>query len=276
MRYVLAEYASKKESMIKRSLRKAGLYKKFELNDSEIFGTEGFILTLPFLQEETEDFDFCSEQTKKAVKFVKNDYADIEYCLPCEMRTTGGRDGKNTASLAACEKFKEIAQKKDMKYIKTVIIGGDSKSVITVVDSVYDGLNYLAVLAQPDESLDEAAERIYKETGLDIIFITSFKNTVFMDADIIINCGPDISEGANAIKKGATYITFNADKYIEEERKDLNFISLEYIETKEGVFDIAQLEAILCAKDYGYRNFVNSRYYRDKAERAFKIIKDVF
>lgn len=275
MKYVLAEYASQKENPLKRFLRKTGIYNKFEINDIKLSETEGYIVTLPFLQEEIEDIDFCIDQTEKMLDYVEKEYGCVEYCLPCELRMTGGRSGIYTSALIACEVFRAVKEKMDMKHIKTAIVGKDLKAVMTVLDGIYDGLNYLAVLAETDEAIEKKTREIYSETGLDVIFITGFKNPVFMDADIVINCGMDMSGSINALKKGAVYITFKDDTYIKEERKDIDYISLEDIKTKEGIYEAAVLETVLCTKNYGYRNFVDSRYYRDKAERAEAVLKDI-
>ncbi|MBE6008548.1 MAG: hypothetical protein E7235_05050 [Lachnospiraceae bacterium] len=275
MKYVLAEYASKKENPLKRLLRKTGMYNKYELNDIKIFGTEGYSVTLPFLQEEIEDLDLCIRQTEKVLKYIKKKCGDVEYCLPCELRGIGGRNGMDTSALAACGVFRAITEKMDMKYIKVALIGRDTKAVLTVLDGIYDGLNSLSVLAETDAAIEAKAREVYSETGLDVIFITGLKNPVFMEADIVINCGVDITGSINAIKKGATYITFKPDTYIKEERNDINTISLDEIKTREGVFKAAVVEAVLCAGNYGYRNFVSSRYYKDKAKRAEDALKDV-
>ena len=275
MKYVMTEYASEKETRLKRFLRKTGIYNKYEIYDAKILETEGYIVTLPFLQEETDDFDYCLNQTKKVFEYIKKEFGDVEYCLPHELKAVGGRQGVYTSALCARVVFRTVAERLDMKYIRTAIIGKDKKAVMTVLDGIYDGLNYLCVLTQTDDATDKRAREIYSETGLDVIFITGVRNPVFMEADIIINCGMEIEDSINALKTGAVYITFKDNAYIKEERKDINYICLEKIKTKEDVYEADAIEAVLCAKNYYYRNFVDSRYYIDKAERAEGVLKDV-
>ena len=60
-------------------MRKTGVYKKFELYDSNFFETEGYILTLPFLQEEIENFEYCKGQITNALEFMRKKCVDFEY-----------------------------------------------------------------------------------------------------------------------------------------------------------------------------------------------------
>ncbi len=274
MKYVLTEYASKNENPLKKLMRKMGIYKSFEIYDSEIFETEGYILTLPFLQEEIDDIEYCTKQIKAGLDSIRKECTDFQYCLPRELRALGGRDGENTSALLVCERFKDYTKDIDMKFASTAIIGNDIKLVLTVLDGIYDGLNSLCVLSAIDESLVEKAKEIYSETGLDVIFITNVKSPLFMEADIVINCGMDMSGCMNAVKKDALYISLKGNEIIKDEREDISFIDASEATVGGEDLDAAEIETVLCAKNYGYRNFVNSRYYRDKAVRARRAIKE--
>lgn len=275
MKFLIAEYAEKRENALKKLLRRMGIVRSFELYDTEILQTEGLIMTLPFLEEETENYDYCVEMTKKALGFARKECGDFVYTLPTEMKAMGGCSGVETSALVLWEQFVVLVKNKDLKTAKTAVMGYDVKTVRTVMEGIYDGLNSLVVLAPADKNLTERAKEIYEETGLDIIFIRNVKSPLFMDADIIINCGMDLGGGYNSVKKDAVYISLKGQDVVAQERKDVDFIDLDRIKVIDDELKSGELEAILSAGSYGYRNFLSSRYYEDKAKRAFLALKDV-
>ncbi len=273
MKFLIAEYAEKKENGLLKLMRKTGILKSYALYDTMILDTEGLFLTLPFLPDELDDYEYCLSQTKKAVEFAKNECGEIVYCLPDEIKVIGGVNGKNTAALFLWKKFKDIAEETDLKDKKVVIMGMEEKIIRIALEGIYDKVNFLSLLTPETEDISDRTKEIYCETGLDIIFISSVKSPIFMDADIIINCGMTL-DGFNAIKRNATYITLEKESLIKDVRKDLVFHELYEIDVKGVTFPASQIEAVLSAKSYGYRNFCASRYYKDKAERAYLSFKE--
>lgn len=271
MKYVIGRYGQYREGGLKRLLRRMGVYKKYDIEESFIADTEGYIITLPFLESDLgEKPEYCLEQAEKAIKHLKSGGEDIVYAMPYGLRPYGGRNGLYTAALAAASNFGCLTEKRDMKYAKTVIAGMDIKAVMTVMDGIYDNLNSLYILAPTDRRLTERAREIYCETGLDIIFITNIKSEFFTGADIVINCGMDMADGVNAVKKDALYICLCGGDGVCAEREDIKCVNMDRLVLDGEELDSAGAEAVLCAKTYAYRNFCTSVYYRDKAKRAVK------
>lgn len=265
MKFIIAKYAENKENNLKKMLRKVGVYKNFDFFEEKISDTEGFYLTLPFLAEETEDFDFCLKQTKNALSFAKSNFGDFVYCLPKGIVSLGGADGRDTAALFVSLKFSSLTEKMDLSDKKVAVMGMNLKDVRVVVEGICDKINSLSVLCPADNDFLKRAEDIYCETGLDIIFITSVKSPLFMESDVVINCGMDF-EGENALKKGALYITLrDKDKLERDDVKEINLSGF-CLDGRDLTF--AEAECVLCAKNYGYRNFCASRFYEDKLKRA--------
>lgn len=271
MKYVLVRYGTEQESGFKKFIRRMGIYKKYDICESFVSETEGYIFTLPFLKEEAaQDYDYCLMQAKKGIERIKDEQGDFVLALPEELGALGGRNGLYTSALAAVLNFARLTEKLDLKYAKVIICGMDIKAVTTVLEGMYGAVNSLCVFAPADERLTQRAKEIYCETGLDIIFITNIKSTFFTEADIVINCGMDISGGVNAVKKGALYICLCGQDNLAEEREDIECVDLSRLILDGEELTAAEAEAVLCARTYVYRNFCMSRYYRDKAERAAK------
>ena len=271
MKYVLVRYGNEQESGFKRLMRRMGVYKKYDICESFISETEGYIFTLPFLEEETaQDYDYCLSRAKKGIERIKDEQGDFVLALPEELRALGGRNGLYTSALAAVLNFVKLTEKRDLKYAKVIICGMDIKAVTTVLEGMYGAVNSLCVFAPADEGLTRRAKEIYCETGLDIIFITNIKSTFFTEADIVINCGMDISGGVNAVKKEALYICLCGRDNVLNGREDTQSVDLSRLILDGEELTAAEAEAVLCARTYAYRNFCTSKYYRDKAERAAK------
>lgn len=271
MNFIIAKYAEKSENNLIKLLRRVGIYKSFDLYEEKICDTEGFYMTLPFLAEETEDFDFCLKQTENALSFARKNVGDFVYCLPRELACLGGTKGNDTAALFAALEFCSLAEKTDLSDKKVTVMGMNLKDVRIVVEGIYTKINSLSVICPADNDFADWARDVYCETGLDIIFITSVKSPLFMESDIVINCGMDF-EGENALKKDAIYITVKCEDKLE--RDDVKVMKLSGLCLDGKSLTFAEAESVLCAKNYGYRNFCASRYYEDKLKRAKTVLEE--
>lgn len=94
---------------------------------------------------------------------------------------------------------------KDLKDLEIIILDGNKKDVLMMVDFIYPYINYLTIITNEPERFEDLGKNIFDDVGLNIQ-VLSYNKTAIAQGDIIIDTHYDDPSVIRFCKKNAVYI----------------------------------------------------------------------
>ena len=238
--------------------------------ETQINGSPGYTVTLPMLKDDVNKKKYdcrkiishaASSLREKDVGIVVAPGVDFDIGVKVS-------EGRAVMALLILPVVKRILKSrgKTIKDAEILVMGRFDFLTRLVVDSIYEGVNFLSVYTDVKEAFSEIAEEIANDAGLNVNIFSEGKNSAVRQADVIINTGMPF---LNIFKKGAVYIELGRNKSgmkkLALKRSDMFFADSFNILFGGKTYGKEIFEAYAYASFDEFGKFLNSEYDRGRA-----------
>ncbi len=247
MKFAEIIYSKKQGNIISNRMR--AVFYPFAAENITVLGAEGYRIGLNI----NENTDEKSRKTvlKKAVAFLEEN--GITAVSGESFEGVYRANGKPLMALLAKSIVDVSAE--------TVIIAGGRELTETVLCVLCPGMSYVSLLTNEGYRYAEAAEYFFREYGINIQIINSFKHENFRNAGIVVNCGRRIENYDYLLKKGCLYYDIENDetrlKRLRRIRKDIRIVNAIKIGSTEKI-NAEGTECALYVRDANFKKLADS------------------
>ncbi|MCD8036641.1 MAG: hypothetical protein LUE88_04565 [Clostridiales bacterium] len=246
MKFAEIVYSKKQGNIIANRLK--AVFSPFASENITVLGAEGYRIGLNI----NENADEKSRKTvlKKAAAFLEEN--GVTAASGESFEGVYRASGKPLMALLA----KSIVDVSD----ESVIIAGDRELTETVLCVLCPGMSYVSLLTDEGYRYVETAEYFFREYGINIQIINSFKHENFRNAGIVVNCGGRIENYDYLLKKGCLYYDIENDetrlKRLRRIRKDIRIVNAVKIGGREKI-NAEEAECALYVRDTNFKKLAD-------------------
>lgn len=251
-------------------------FNPFTAEDMEIIGERGFLVTIPLTAHDMcERPEYFNEQVEKTLYSLRDYGVGIvlppvptagiltDQAFPDVLPIADGKGVFVFFMMQAIEKTLKLARK-NIKTAEIMIMDGDDRLTMTLLDAIYPYVNYLTLITNSDIRYVGKCTQIYSDCGLNIN-MSSYNRFGLESADIIINMREE-NKFDYYYKRGAIYfeLAYQNGTEIAAKRDDILIVDGLLLGCNAGTpceedISLERFECGLHAMSHEYRK-LKSRY----------------
>ncbi len=250
-----------------------------KISDLDLLGMKGHNISIPYIndKEYIENatkllYDTLTEMEVKSIKIPNTINWSYDRTIPACSGFYIWPFFLRDAIHKACKVFN-----KEVKKAEVLIIDGFPDLTLDIINILSEYINFLSVLSEESEYLEEKSENIIENCGLDLQVYSN--DSLVESADIIINAQMELHGLESRFKRKAIYFDLAGNKeqtvLLAEKRKDMLIADGFYVRDDYTYIDNVTLETLLTCKYPLLRKYLYSSIHEEELNEQADLIKNL-